>query len=410
MNKKVIIIGGGAAGFFAAVNLKRMAPDVDVTILEKSNKLLAKVRISGGGRCNVTHACFDNSILVRNYPRGEKALRGAFSRFSTTDTVKWFEERGVKLKTEEDGRMFPVTDDSSSIVNCLLAEAEKLGVRVRQGVNVKKTEKKEKVFILYPEGGEPILADHVLIATGGNPKKENYDWIRNQGSNIIDPVPSLFTFNVPGNAITELMGLSVPEARVRIANSKLESSGPLLITHWGFSGPAILRLSAWAARELSLRNYHFPVLISWLGNKKEDEIREHLVEMRKEWKLRQILTHPLYALPKRLWEYLVSSVGIGNELKWADLPNKNMNRLIEKLINDVYEVKGKTTFKEEFVTCGGVSLNEIDFRTMESRTCKGLYFAGEVLDVDGITGGFNFQAAWTTGFIAAQAMAEVKSE
>jgi predicted Rossmann fold flavoprotein len=405
MNKQVVIIGGGAAGFFAAVNLKRLAPDVQVTILEKGNKLLSKVRVSGGGRCNVTHACFDDALLVRNYPRGAKALRGAFSRFSTTDTVRWFEERGVELKTEADGRMFPRSDQSASIINCLLAEADRYGVLIKMGADVKKIIPENESFRIELAGDGRIQADRILIATGGNPKKEAYSWLEQSGHGISLPVPSLFTFNVPGREITKLMGLSVPDALVRIVGSSLSSSGPLLITHWGFSGPAILKLSAWGARELNDRNYEFALRISWLGDLKEEQVRFRFADARSHWNTRLVAGHPLFELPRRLWEYLVVESGISSECNWSDLTKQQMNKLNECLLNDVYTVKGKTTFKEEFVTCGGIQLADIDFRTMESRRCKGLYFAGEVLDIDGVTGGFNFQSAWTTGWIAANAIA-----
>ncbi len=405
MNRQVIIIGGGAAGFFAAVNLKRMAPSCEVTLLEKGNKLLSKVRVSGGGRCNVTHACFEDSVLVRNYPRGAKALRGAFSRFSTTDTVRWFEERGVPLKTEEDGRMFPRSDQSASIIDCLLAEADLLGVRIKMGADVKKISKQEDAYLIQLAGEGSLVADNLVIATGGFPKSESYAWLRELGHIIVPPVPSLFTFNVPGREITKLMGLSVPTALVRIEGSPLFSSGSLLITHWGFSGPAILKLSAWAARDLYERNYIFNIRISWLGELKEEEVRLRFADARANWNIRLVSGHPLFALPRRLWEHLVSEAGISSGTKWADLSKQQMNKLTANLLNDMYAVKGKTTFKEEFVTCGGIDLSEVDFRTMESRRCKGIYFAGEVLDIDGVTGGFNFQSAWTTGWIAAQAIA-----
>jgi hypothetical protein len=405
METRVVIVGGGAAGFFAAVNLKRLAPGFDVTVLEKGNKLLAKVRISGGGRCNVTHACFDDSLLVRNYPRGAKALRGAFSRFSTSDTVKWFEERGVELKTEVDGRMFPQSDQSASIINCLLGEAERLGVKIKMGADVKKIIPGNGTFVIELAGEGRIEANKILIATGGSPKKEAYAWLQDSGHTLVPPVPSLFTFNVPGREIVKLMGLSVPNALVRIEGSALSSSGPLLITHWGFSGPAILKLSSWGARELNDRNYAFNLRISWVGELKDENVRLRFAEARSHWNTRLVAGHPLFEVPRRLWEYLVSESGISSQTNWADLTKKQMNKLAEGMLNDVYTVKGKTTFKEEFVTCGGITLGDIDFRTMESRRCKNMYFAGEVLDIDGITGGFNFQSAWTTGWVAAQAMA-----
>jgi predicted Rossmann fold flavoprotein len=407
MLKQIIVIGGGAAGFFAAVNLKGLDKGCRVSILEKGNKVLSKVRISGGGRCNVTHACFDDSLLVKNYPRGAKALRGAFSRFSTVDTIRWFEEHGVSLKTEADGRMFPTTDNSATIVDCLMAEASRNQVQIKMGADVRKISRDGNRFLIQMGNDGRMEADVIVIATGGHPKNEAYQWLRDLGHEIIPPVPSLFTFNVPGRDITQLMGLSVPDARLRIEGHSLTSSGPLLITHWGFSGPAVLKLSAWAARDLQEKNYSFNLRISWLGERGEEEVRKRFDEARDQWNARMIAGHPLFDLPRRLWEYLVAESGISIGMKWADLPKKNRNQLTEKLLNDVYAVKGKTTFKEEFVTCGGISLKDVDFRTMESRICKGIYFTGEVLDVDGITGGFNFQSAWTTGYIAAQSISRM---
>jgi predicted Rossmann fold flavoprotein len=405
MEKHIVIIGGGAAGYFAAVNLKEIEPHCRVTILEKGNKVLSKVRVSGGGRCNVTHACFDNALLVKHYPRGAKALIGAFSRFSTTQTVEWFKTHGVALKTEDDLRMFPESNSSETIVECLSGLAQRLGVELKLGAGVKSIQKEGEGFLLLMSGGGSIRADYVLIACGGNPRSDAYDWLKNLGHAIVPPVPSLFTFNLPENQISKLMGLSVPNAGIRIDGFPMKTSGPLLITHWGFSGPAVLKLSAWAARELNDKSYDFTIRISWNGDLTEEDIRIRFSEVRMQWNTRQVAVHPLFDLPKRLWEHLVAESGIASDLKWADLPKKNMNKLVEKLINDTYLIKGKTTYKEEFVTCGGIALSDVDFRTMESRKCKGLYFAGEVLDIDGITGGFNFQSAWTTGWIGAQTLA-----
>jgi predicted Rossmann fold flavoprotein len=405
MQSHVVIIGAGAAGYFAAVNLKRLSPDTTVTLLEKGNKVLSKVRVSGGGRCNVTHACFDNSDLVGHYPRGERELRGAFSRFSTRDTVNWFEEMGVKLKTEGDGRMFPQSDSSETIVQCLQQAAETSGVVLKLGADVRKIERTGSSFLLHLAGEGRIAADQVIVTTGGNPKMAGYDWLKDLGHTIVPPVPSLFTFNLAETRICALMGISVPAAKLRIEGSNRTSVGPLLITHWGFSGPAVLKLSAQAARDLADCNYHFQVGVSWIENGKEDLVRNRFAEARSQWNARLIVGHPLFDLPRRLWEYFVQDAGIPDTLKWADLPKKNANQLVAKLVHDVYTVKGKTTFKEEFVTCGGVSLGDIDFKTLQSRRCPGLYFAGEVLDIDGVTGGFNFQSAWTTGWIAAQSIA-----
>jgi len=412
---ELIVIGGGAAGFFAAVNAARLHPGAKILLLEKSGKLLSKVRVSGGGRCNVTHACFDDAELVKNYPRGARELRQAFSRFSTKDTIAWFAGRGVKLKTEADGRMFPVTDNSETVIDCLLSEAKRYGVEIQINSEVTNIEKTESGFAIHVnadnlrvrlsavETGPRTLTTHkLLIATGGSPKSSAYDFIRALGHTIIEPVPSLFTFNMPGNPVRELMGLSVDPAVLRIPQLKSGLSGALLVTHWGMSGPAVLKASAWGARELHANGYRFDARVSWLPQRKEEELRGELQQLREQEGPKQISARSYFALPKRLWEFLLQKSGIEDALRWADLSNKQLNKLAETLLNDVYPVSGKTTFKEEFVTCGGVSLKEVDFKTMESRKCPGLFFAGEVLDIDGITGGFNFQSAWTTGWIASQ--------
>jgi len=401
--KQIIVIGGGAAGFFAAINSAQLHKNCVVSLLEKSSKLLSKVRISGGGRCNITHACFDNSVLVKNYPRGEKELRSAFSRFSSADTVKWFEQRGIELKTEADGRMFPVTDSSETIVNCLVQEAEKAGVKIKLNVDITEITKKENnTFTLKAYGGGTFECDKLIIASGGNSKDTAYDWLKKLGHTIIKPVPSLFTFNIPNNAVTQLMGVSVPHAKIRAAGTKIETEGPLLITHWGLSGPAVLKASAWGARQLSDVNYNFTALVNWLPKHTEEKLRIEFANQRSENPAKVILNNCPVEIPKRLWEYFTAKAGISETTRWADLPKKNANILITIILNDEYKVLGKTTFKEEFVTCGGVSLKEIDFSTMQSKVVPNLYFAGEIMDVDGITGGFNFQNAWTTGWIAAQ--------
>lgn len=400
---EVIVIGGGAAGFFAAINAAALDPTNKVTVIEKSNKLLSKVLISGGGRCNVTHACFDNAALIKNYPRGEKELRNAFSKFTTTDTIEWFKKHGVSLKAEEDGRMFPVSNSSQTIATCLLQEAQRLGVKIRTQITIKEIVKASPGFVLKTDG-ENIACDKLVIATGGNSKSEAYEWLRKIGHTIVPPVPSLFTFNIPNNDITDLMGISVPLAKIKIQGTKLETQGPLLITHWGLSGPAVLKGSAWGARILNELGYDFKVHIDWLCKYKEDDLREELLFQKENLAPKQVLnTNPL-ELPKRLWEYFVEKAGIDGTMRWADVNKKQINALVQILIRDEYHVKGKTTFKEEFVTCGGISLKEIDFAKMESKKVPGLYFAGEVLDIDGITGGFNFQSAWTTGWIAAHSI------
>lgn len=400
----IAVIGGGAAGFFCAVNAARLNPDSKVTIYEQSSKLLSKVKISGGGRCNVTHNCFDNIELSKSYPRGERELRSAFSRFNVKDTIEWFKNRGVELKTEDDGRMFPVTDNSQTIIDCLLNEAEKYNVKIKKESKIVSVQKEEEGFSLYFISNEKVFCDKLVIAAGGHPNSSSYEWIKKLGHTIVSPVPSLFTFNVPDNSIINLPGVSVPEANIKVLGTKLTNKGPLLITHWGFSGPAILKLSAIGAEKLHELNYSFKVSINWLGNISEDEMRTMLTNIKSSQHNKNILAGREIDLPKRLWEHLILKVEIGESMKWADVPQKSLNKLAAALTGDIYEVKGKTTFKEEFVTCGGVALNEIDFKTMESRKCKGLYFAGEVLNIDGITGGFNFQNAWTTGRIAANAM------
>jgi len=397
----VIVIGGGAAGFFAAINCAQLHSDCSVTLLEKTNKLLTKVKVSGGGRCNVTHACFDNSLLVKSYPRGEKELRNVFSRFTTTDTIKWFEKRGVKLNTEPDGRMFPTTDSSETIINCLIREAEKSGVKIKLGVDISEIIKNtDGSFTLTVNGGGSFTCDKLIIATGGNAKETAYEWLRKLGHSIIKPVPSLFTFNMPGNPLTKLMGVSVPHARVRVAGTKLETKGALLITHWGMSGPAILKASAWGARQLNDLNYDFTSLINWLPNFSEEQIKEELNTHKKENPSKLILNNCPFELPKRLWEYFVNKTEIHPNTRWADLSRQQNNSLVKILLKDEYQVYGKTTFKEEFVTCGGINLKEIDFASMKSKIVPNLYFAGEVIDVDGITGGFNFQNAWSTAWVA----------
>lgn len=402
----IIVIGGGAAGFFAAVNAAESNPKAKVSILEKSTKILSKVKVSGGGRCNVTHACFKQVELSKFYPRGERFLKKAFGKFYTKDTVEWFESRGVQLKTEEDGRMFPVTDNSQTIIDCLVGEAQKYGVQIQKGCEVIALQKEEEEWCLSLKNGEVLNADKVIITTGGSPKITGLDWIVRLGHQVESPVPSLFTFNIPNNSVTQLMGLSVPNARVKVVGTKLESTGALLVTHWGLSGPAVLKLSAWGARALHDLNYNFKVLVSWLGEQKEDAFRQELVNHKNSLGTRKIVNKNPFTLPKRLWEYILLKAQIGEDKRWCDLSKKELNKLLFHLISDEYEVKGKTTFKEEFVTCGGVKLSEVNVKTLESKVLSGLYFAGEVLDIDGVTGGFNFQAAWTTGFLAGQSAAQ----
>jgi predicted Rossmann fold flavoprotein len=405
-NKRLIVIGGGAAGMFCAVNAARMAPGLQVIVLEKTGKLLQKVKISGGGRCNVTHHCFEKAVLVKNYPRGEQFLKKAFYRFSTSDTVNWFKERGVVLKTEADGRMFPVTDSSQTIIDALLREADRYGVEIRLNCTVKSIEKQPDAAIMVHIAGQlPIRADYVVVATGGFPKKEMFDLLTQfTGHQVASPVPSLFTFNLPGNTITRLMGIACP-VRLKIAGTAFMSEGPMLITHWGISGPAVLRTSAFAARYLHDSGYSFTVLVNWLPQYNEASLRQKILVYRQEKGTRKVANTEWIDLPERLWRYLLEQCGINPNQKWADLPAALQNKLIKVLTAFELEAKGKTTFKEEFVTAGGILLSEIDPNTMQSRKMSGLYFAGEIMDVDGVTGGFNFQHAWTSGYIAACSVA-----
>ena len=415
--KRLIVIGGGAAGFFCAVNAARQNPLLEVIILEKSNKLLSKVKVSGGGRCNVTHACYSIAEMIKKYPRGSSFVKKIFHHFFTNDTVAWFAERGVVLKTEADGRMFPVSDSSQTIIDCLMKEANKYKVEIRMNKEVKRlavgsgqlagvSEQlvSAKQFELSFVDDSILHADFVCIASGGYPKVMQYDWLKKSDHEVEEPVPSLFTFNMPGNPITALMGVAVENAVVKIVGSKLSESGPLLITHWGMSGPAVLKLSAWGARELAKANYTFTILVNWIPDFNENNLRDKMQQLRFELAAQKIINRNPFALPNRLWEYLLIQSGIHTDLRWADLPAREQNKLIKNLCAQQFAVKGKTTFKEEFVTAGGIELNEIDFNTMQSKKHAGLFFAGEIINVDGITGGYNFQNAWTTGWIAAKAI------
>jgi predicted Rossmann fold flavoprotein len=411
MGRQLIVIGGGAAGVFCAVNAARMG--LRVIVLEKTGKLLSKVKVSGGGRCNVTHACFDIPEMAKRYPRGGHFVRKAFYRWFTTDTIEWFASRGVKLKAEEDGRMFPMTDSSQTVIDCLLDEASRWGVEFRMHAEVK------EVVVGRPGGcggfgvkladGREMPGDFVCIACGGYPKAPMFDWIRMLGHSIEEPVPSLFTFNLPGNAITQLMGVSVGEAQVKITGTRLAEHGPVLITHWGLSGPAVLRLSAWGARDLARMGYDFSIVVNWVGELAEQEVRDRLQELRFSWAGRKMGSGaPFDGVPRRLWDYLLGHSGIDKDTRWADLAGRDQNRLAGLLAAGNFIVKGKTTFKEEFVTAGGVRLAEVEPTSCQSRKVAGLFFAGEILDVDGVTGGFNFQHAWTSGWIVADAVARME--
>ncbi|ELR73275.1 hypothetical protein C900_04127 [Fulvivirga imtechensis AK7] len=395
----VAIIGGGAAGFFAALSCREAHPDANITIYEKSGKLLSKVKVSGGGRCNVTHACFRISELVKFYPRGSKQLKKAFGQFDTNNTVQWFEGRGVKLKSEPDNRMFPVTDNSQTVIDCLMREAKRADVHITMHCPVIGIAKEASGFLLKTKEAT-FEVDKVIVTTGGSPKQEGFDWLRELGHVIEPPVPSLFTFNMPNEPIKKLMGLSVPYVAVRVQGTRLNAEGPLLITHWGMSGPAILKLSAFGARVLHELNYEFNVQVSWVGVLSEREVQEQLEQLTAFHTKKKVLNLNTFGLPSRLWGFLIQKIDLREDITWGELGKKGQNRMVNILTNDIYKVQGKTTFKEEFVTCGGVGLQDVDFNTMQSRKVEGLYFAGEVLDIDGVTGGFNFQAAWTTGFIA----------
>ncbi len=399
---RLVVTGGGAAGFFCAVNAARLHPGLEVWLLEKTGKLLSKVKVSGGGRCNVTHALYSIPEMVKKYPRGPQFLKKSFTHFFVPDTIAWYAERGVQLKAEEDGRMFPVTDDSQTIIDCLLKEADRYRVQVETHAEVVRMEREGDGWILHLQNGRTINTRYVCIAAGGYAQPEKFGWLKALGHSIEPPVPSLFTFNMPGHPVTALMGVSVPQAQVKIAGSKLQETGPLLITHWGMSGPAILRLSAWGARYLQEQHYSFTLIVNWLPDQHESELRETWSQLRLDMGGQMIRSRNPFGLPQRLWEFLLQQAGIHENLRWAEIPAKEQNKLIRCLTGMEFHVKGKTTFKEEFVTCGGIRLSEIDPNTMQSRLVPGLFFAGEVMDVDGITGGFNFQHAWTSGWLAAQ--------
>ncbi len=396
---KITIIGGGAAGFFAAIAAKSHFRDAHVCILEKTSKFLGKVKISGGGRCNVTNATFNNRMLSENYPRGEKFLRKAFEQFNAQDTVNWFESRGVALKTYPDNCIFPLSNESQSIIDCFLSEARKLGIELQTNQSVEQIRKTDYGFEIETNQGIHS-ADRVIITVGGQAKSTWFTAIESFGHNIIPPVPSLFTFNMPNEPIKALMGVVVEHARVRMEGQKLLGIGPLLITHWGMSGPAILQLSAWGARILAEKNYNCSILVNWLDEMKEEGLRQEIQSIQKIHGAKMLQNHNPFPIPNRLWIYLLEKNEIKPEMRWQDLVGKHANKLINTLINDRYDVQGKTTFKEEFVTAGGIDLEEIDVKTMQSKLIPGLYFAGEVTNIDGITGGFNFQGAWTTGYIA----------
>lgn len=401
---RILVVGGGAAGMFGAIACAGVNPHARITLLEAGAQVLAKVRISGGGRCNVTHHCFDPALLVQHYPRGGKALRGAFHAFQPRDTLHWFETRGVALKTESDGRVFPVSDDASTIIDCLVAEAKGLGIRLRTHAAVKRITKVGAAFqVTITQQPDPLVADRLLLATGSS--AQGYRLAAALGHTIVPPVPSLFTFQIVDPKLHERAGLSVNPVRatLKVANHPpLTQAGALLVTHWGFSGPVILRLSAWGARALAESNYQATLVVNWLPRFTGDELRTCLETCRTEMPKRAIANHCPFPLPRRLWSYWLETVTLPPDQTWAHLSKKSAQQLAAVLHRSQFTIVGKGVFKEEFVTCGGVDLKDIDFKTMASRRCPGLFLAGEILDIDGVTGGFNLQSAWTTGWIAGQ--------
>lgn len=405
---RIVIVGGGAAGFFAAIACAEASPDAEVMVLERSPHFLTKVRISGGGRCNVTHRCFEPRELTKRYPRGERVLIAPYQRFQVSDTVEWFESRGVKLKTEADGRMFPITDSSETIINCLLGEARRRGVKLIANCGVESvTKNADETFTLALSNGETMTADRLLLATGGCRTPLLGQLAVSLGHALEPPVPSLFTFHIEVPWLRELAGVSLELAEASVPGTGLRERGPLLVTHWGLSGPAILRLSAWGARALHELDYKFLLHVNWLPDRHVDQLARDLQSRRNCQAAKLVVNFPIAPLTARLWEQLVIAAGIARGTRWSALSSAQQHRLIQQLTRTEFQVTGKSLNKDEFVTCGGVRLKEVDFKTMQSRVCPGLFFAGEVLDIDGITGGFNFQAAWTTGWIAGHAMAEL---
>ncbi|WP_184173759.1 NAD(P)/FAD-dependent oxidoreductase [Rhabdobacter roseus] len=398
---QLVIIGGGAAGFMAAITAAEKYPAAEVLLLEKNRTVLNKVRVSGGGRCNVTHACFDNRRFVKQYPRGEALLKKLFAQFDAAATVEWFRQRGVLLSTEPDGRMFPTTNSSETIIDCLQRAARQAGVRIRTSAGVRSFSWSDSPqgtrFALNMLDESTLPADRLIIASGGHPQRSGFEWL---GHAIEEPVPSLFTFNAPDSYLLPLSGVAVPDAHVRLIGTRHDWRGPVLLTHWGFSGPAILKLSAWGARELAAAKYQFGIKINWLPEQNEEQVRTFLIQEKQSTPRQQISSHARFGLPLRLWKAFVQRAEITDSLRWMDAPHKVLNRLADLLTNSQFEIRGKSTYKEEFVTAGGVRLSEVHTDTLESKRVPGLFFAGEVLDVDGITGGFNFQNAWTTGYVA----------
>ncbi|WP_413511296.1 NAD(P)/FAD-dependent oxidoreductase [Myroides odoratus] len=401
MHYDVILVGGGAAGFFTAINIAERNANLRIAILERGKEVLSKVRISGGGRCNVTHACFDPKELVQFYPRGSKELLGPFHQFCSGDTIEWFAKYGVELKIEEDGRMFPITDSSQTIIDCFTQAVAKFKITVLQGVSVQSIYQGEKGWKLDTTK-EGMSCSQLVFTTGSNPKI--WQLMEEMGHRLVEPVPSLFTFNIKDKRIKDLMGISTP-ASIQVKGTKLEATGPVLLTHWGMSGPGILRISAWGARLLAEKKYQFHIVVNWLPEIEKEDLFEQLKAFKLEHAKKMVTKRGLFDFPTRLWERLVLSAQIDEAKTWADLSNKHLEALLVQLQEGEFQVNGKSTFKEEFVTAGGIDLRDVNFKTMESKNCKDLYFAGEILNIDAITGGFNFQNAWTTGFLAAQDIA-----
>ncbi len=399
MNYDILIIGGGAAGFFSAINIADKNPNLRIAILERGKECLQKVKVSGGGRCNVTHACFIPNDLVKFYPRGEKELKGPFHQFCSGDTIEWFEKKGIELKIEEDGRMFPITDSSQTIIDCFYREVKRLKIEVLTSQSVQDVYFNGEFWKIETQNKQ-YVTQKLIVATGSNPKI--WELFQDKGHQIIPPVPSLFTFNIKDSRLHELMGVSVDKVTVSVQKSKLEASGPILITHWGLSGPAILRLSAWGAREFATSNYIFKINVNWLDELNFEACLEKLIEEKVINQKKNMGKYSLFSLSKRLWESLLVASGIPIEKKWSDVSKKELVTLCNQLTNSEFQVNGKSTFKEEFVTAGGVDLREINFKNMQSKVLPNLYFVGEVLNIDAITGGFNFQNAWTTGFIVSE--------
>ncbi|MCP4522093.1 MAG: NAD(P)/FAD-dependent oxidoreductase [Cytophagales bacterium] len=403
MKERIIIVGGGAAGFFTANVLGESLKDkAEIIILEKTQKVLSKVKISGGGRCNVTNACTQPNTLAQNYPRGEKALRKLFKIFNPSHTIEWFAQRGVELKTEADNRIFPITDSSQTIIDCFLKGIQKYNVLVQRGVKVNDiippTNENEE-WTIHTDNQE-LHADYVIVTTGSN--EGMWDLLKKINYKIIDPLPSLFTFKLIDERLKELSGVSLHQVQVKIVGTKLQQEGAFLVTHWGISGPAVLKLSAWGAVELAQKDYHFFVHLNFTGDKNFDSAREEVISYKQEHGKRTIINYPLFQIPQRLWKMICEKTGITEQLRWIDISKKQLNKLLTEITQGEYEAKGKTTFKEEFVTCGGVDLSMVNLQKMESQLHPNLFFAGEVLNIDAITGGFNFQGAWTTSWVLSQ--------